>query len=129
MQFEKDYWPAQIYMLRDYLNLSAKEFGQLLEPPASQSIVSRWERGVNLPSKSRLKSIQKLLSNECQICHEPFNEIPSPNRTGIPLLKENFIEKQSNGSYDLIFENYVHHPIYFCPYCGRDLRKEVKPNA
>ena len=42
------------------LGLTLEEFGKLFNPPASQSLVSRWERGVNLPNAKRMKRIKEL---------------------------------------------------------------------
>lgn len=49
----------RIQSIRVSLGLTGEEFGKLIDrdSPASQSLVSRWERGVNLPNKVRLKNI------------------------------------------------------------------------
>ncbi|APZ49702.1 hypothetical protein BW721_08540 [Jeotgalibaca sp. PTS2502] len=36
------------------------EFAKCFDPPASDSLVSRWERGVNLPNTTRLKKIAEI---------------------------------------------------------------------
>lgn len=51
---------STIKKIRIEMGLTVAEFGMLLDPPASDSLVSRWERGVNLPNKSRLKSIANI---------------------------------------------------------------------
>lgn len=51
---------ARIKDIRISLGLTMKEFGKKFDPPASDSIVSRWERGVNLPNNERLKRIAEL---------------------------------------------------------------------
>ena len=37
-----------------------KEFGSNFNPPASDSIVSRWERAISIPNNERLKKIAEL---------------------------------------------------------------------
>lgn len=50
----------RIKIFRKELGLSMKEFGSRLDSKASDSIVSRWERGISLPSNDRLKNIANL---------------------------------------------------------------------
>lgn len=50
----------EIKKIRLSLGLTMKEFGKKFEPPASDSIVSRWERGVSLPSSRRMKVISEM---------------------------------------------------------------------
>lgn len=40
--------------------ISLEAFGQLLSPPAIRPLVSKWEKGLNLPNEDRLKQIAKL---------------------------------------------------------------------
>lgn len=49
-----------IKLIRKQLGLTMEEFGELFDPPASQSIVSRWESGVSIPNNRRLKRIADL---------------------------------------------------------------------
>lgn len=51
----------RIKSIRLNLGLTAEQFGEKIDKnsPASQSLVSRWERGINLPNRDRLKSIAK----------------------------------------------------------------------
>lgn len=51
---------SRIRKIRLSLGLTMKEFGKMFNPPASDSIVSRWERGVSLPSNDRLKRISEI---------------------------------------------------------------------
>lgn len=51
---------TRIKTIRKKLGLNMKEFGEKFNPIASDSIVSRWERGVNLPNNERLKKIAEL---------------------------------------------------------------------
>lgn len=46
-----------IKLIRINLGLTMQQFGELLNPVASKSIVSRWESGVSLPNAKRLKQI------------------------------------------------------------------------
>ena len=52
--------PSEIKRIRKNLKLTTEEFGNLFNPPASGSLVSRWERGVNLPNAKRLGKIASL---------------------------------------------------------------------
>src|SRR5699024_6024266 len=49
----------RIRSIRKDKGMTLDDFGDLLTPPASDSIVSRWERGVSLPSNERTKQIAK----------------------------------------------------------------------
>ena len=49
----------RIRSIRKGRGMTLDDFGDLLNPPASDSIVSRWERGVSLPSNERTKQIAK----------------------------------------------------------------------
>ncbi len=51
---------SEIKLVRMKKGLTMKEFGELFEPPASDSIVSRWERNVSRPSPKRMKKIMEL---------------------------------------------------------------------
>lgn len=51
----------RIFTIRKSLGLTMKEFGERLgKPIASDSIVSRWEKGKSLPNNERLKKIAEL---------------------------------------------------------------------
>lgn len=51
----------RIYLIRKSLGLTMKEFGERMgNPVASDSIVSRWEKGVSVPNNERLKRIAEL---------------------------------------------------------------------
>ena len=50
----------RIRAIRTELGLTMKEFGEKFDPPASDSIVSRWERGISKPNNERLKAIAEL---------------------------------------------------------------------
>lgn len=57
---DKNKTASRIRKIRLSLGLTMKEFGKKFNPPASDSIVSRWERGVSLPSNDRLKRISEI---------------------------------------------------------------------
>lgn len=54
-----------------------REFGERFSPTASDSVVSRWEKGKSVPSPKRLKriaelgnmTVDELLGNTCQLCN------------------------------------------------------------
>lgn len=50
----------RIKVIRKNMGLTMKEFGEKFNPPASDSIVSRWERGVSSPNNERLKLISEI---------------------------------------------------------------------
>lgn len=51
----------RIYIIRKSLGVTMKEFGERVGKPfASDSIVSRWEKGQSLPNNERLKRIAEL---------------------------------------------------------------------
>lgn len=50
----------RIKILRTKKGLTMEEFGELFEPTASKSIVSRWEKGQSIPNNERLKRIAEL---------------------------------------------------------------------
>lgn len=51
---------SRIRIIRKELGLTMKEFGEKFDPIASDSIVSRWERGISSPNNERLKKIAEL---------------------------------------------------------------------
>lgn len=42
------------------LGLNMEEFGKKLTPPANKSLVSKWEKGKNLPNNERIKQISEI---------------------------------------------------------------------
>lgn len=59
-EFHKKRIGSRIRVIRNELGLTMKEFGKRFNPPASDSIVSRWERGVSSPNNERLERIAEL---------------------------------------------------------------------
>lgn len=66
---------------------TAEEFGKQIEPPASQSIVSRWERGINLPNRARLEAIAKL--GKVTVEYLLTGEIPDDDKDGWKKWEQN----------------------------------------
>lgn len=58
--FQKKRIGSRIKQVRNEMGLTLKEFGNKFVPPASDSIVSRWERGVSIPSDDRLNKIAEM---------------------------------------------------------------------
>lgn len=55
-----------IKRMRAEKGLTMKEFGGMFVPPASDSIVSRWERGVSIPNASRMKQITEMRNRQLE---------------------------------------------------------------
>ena len=60
MEIDKNLVARRISDIRMNLGKNTREFGELFDPPASDSIVSRWESGKSLPNASRLAKIAQL---------------------------------------------------------------------
>lgn len=61
MDINKTEVGKRIFTIRKSLGLTMKEFGERIgNPAASDSIVSRWEKGVSIPNNERLKRIAEL---------------------------------------------------------------------
>ena len=60
MEINKKDVGLRIRSIRKDRGMTLDDFGDLLNPQASDSIVSRWERGVSLPSNERTKQIAEL---------------------------------------------------------------------
>ena len=60
MEINKRDVGLRIRSIRKDRGMTLDDFGDLLNPQASDSIVSRWERGVSLPSNERTKQIAEL---------------------------------------------------------------------
>ncbi|WP_459128407.1 helix-turn-helix domain-containing protein [Latilactobacillus curvatus] len=55
-----DKLPMIIKAARLKMGMSQSEFGELFDPPAAKSIISRWEKGMSTPSPDRLPQLSKL---------------------------------------------------------------------
>lgn len=71
--------------IRSNLGDDLEKFGNRLDPPAAASLVSRWERGVNLPNSSRLKQIADI----GQIDIKDFANIDEIVKSALDVLSVN----------------------------------------
>lgn len=57
--------------------LTMKDFGELFNPAASDSIVSRWERGISEPNAERMKKIIEIREDSLSMysSEELINEL------------------------------------------------------
>ena len=127
----------RIKKIRLNLGKTQEEFGQLFEPPASKSAVSRWEAGGS-PSKNRLKKIAQLAGipveglvkdsltekqKNCPYCHglitqgQMLDKTPSGDGW-LGMANSGFFEYHINGITVLGGK------FNFCPMCGRPLNEE-----
>ncbi|ANZ59327.1 hypothetical protein AYR59_04570 [Fructilactobacillus lindneri] len=80
----------RIKNIRISLGKNLNSFGKMLNQPASASLVSRLERGVNKPNNNRLQSIAKighvsvvfLLNGFTSNEYKEFKELCSPSLVG-----------------------------------------------
>ena len=67
----------QIKFIRKERGLTMQEFGNFFTPKASDSIVSRWEKGISLPNNNRLKKIAELGNTTVEeLLGDSFSECP-----------------------------------------------------
>ena len=112
-----------------------EEFGKRFSPHASDSIVSRWEKGKSLPSPKRLRAIaelgsmtvDELLRDNCQLCNDQSfrADCYESNRE----LSASYFVADDRKIITVIYagEEYLGFSeidISYCPECGRKL--EVK---
>ena len=57
MDVDKIMVGERIKSIRLQMRITEREFGRLFDNPAANSLVSRWEIGINLPNASRLGEI------------------------------------------------------------------------
>lgn len=133
------------------LGKNQEEFGEMFEPAAPKSAVSRWEHGENAPNKKRLKKIAKLCDTtvqelvgsgpmltekqkNCPYCH------PGSKINGIEAWYDGELalgEVLDAGDYIELYFNPVNQyldaegedslfaGVKFCPWCGRSLNEEA----
>lgn len=91
---------SRIRRIRIEFGLTMQEFGEKLNPPASDSIVSRWERGISLPNNDRLRQIAELgnVSMHYLLEGQTDEEYAGEIIKGIKESKQNIIEFAN--SYD-----------------------------
>ena len=102
MDINKTEIGKRIFTIRKSLGLTMKEFGERMgNPVASDSIVSRWEKGVSVPNNERLKriaeigdiSVNELLYGDSQeYVHNVLIEELNNHNKLYSVLKEHYIE-------------------------------------
>lgn len=105
----------RIKTIRQNLQLDQAEFGKKVTPSASASNVSRWERGLNVPSKERLQSIAELggvttefMLNGSKLSLEEINQF-SDSISGKKYLNQQ--EKQKANEINLTMQNSIDRSI------------------
>ena len=134
------------------LGKNQEEFGEMFEPAAPKSAVSRWEHGENAPNKQRLKKIAKLCDTtvqelvgsgpmltekqkNCPYCH-PGSKVNGREcwyHTELALgeaidsctYTELYFDPV-NRFLEAIDEDELFIDINYCPMCGRPLNEEKK---
>lgn len=100
----------RIKSIRLTLGDDLEKFGNKLSTPAAASLVSRWERGVNLPNAARVKEIAAL--GNVRVNYLLYGLTPAErnlmDRTHGPVQNENEIEMRSmlNAYNDSISNQY-----------------------
>lgn len=69
----------RIRNIRINQKMTMKKFGEMFTPIASDSIVSRWERGISLPNNQRLKEIADLGNTSTNYILYGVNDIVLPS--------------------------------------------------
>lgn len=87
----------RIKMIRQSLGMTMAEFGALVDKkaPASDSIVSRWEKGTSIPSSKRLKTIAELGNTTVAYLLRPTDGEISMD-IAVDVAKDIFYKKLSN---------------------------------
>ncbi|MDT2842878.1 helix-turn-helix domain-containing protein [Vagococcus lutrae] len=97
---------SQIKTIRLSLGMNQEQFGELFEPIANKSIVSRWEKGQSIPSAERLKIIS-------DVSNTPIEELIYGNLkdTLFSIVKEadSVFEKYNFINYDKIITDFKDH--------------------
>ncbi|AHN24242.1 helix-turn-helix domain-containing protein [Lysinibacillus varians] len=104
---EKKEIGQRIKSIRKSMQLTLKEFGEKFTPIASDSIVSRWERGVSIPSEERLIQIAEFgnIKPAYLISGHPFDNLTPEEQDG---WIEHEIQEQERESYILNFKGKKH---------------------
>ena len=88
----------RIKNIRISLGKDLNSFGKMLNQPASASLVSRWERGVNKPNNNRLQSISEIGHISVDYL---LNGLTSEKAKEIKKLKNNFLHGVITTNNDL----------------------------
>lgn len=93
---------SKIKFIRHTLGLTMEDFGKLFNPHASDSIVSRWERGISSPNNERLKVIADIgIYTMEQLLEMEEDEILDK----IPLEEKKRLLKERNEFMDVAKQN------------------------
>lgn len=115
----------RIKNIRISLGKDLNSFGKMLNQPASASLVSRWERGVNKPNNNRLQSISEighvsvdyLLNGFTSDKYKEFEELRKKIENGTITndndLSENDkkIAKEKNIDFNIMLNDYSRNQI------------------
>ncbi|MCI1134506.1 helix-turn-helix domain-containing protein [Enterococcus gallinarum] len=96
----------RIRTLRNKHGLTLEEFGLIFDPPASKSIVSRWESGKSLPSSARIKVIaEKFHVSTLYLLYgrKTFDDIPDDDVFSTMLSEQ--LPKNERAKYKEIYMN------------------------
>lgn len=96
----------RIRTLRNKHGLTLEEFGLIFDPPASKSIVSRWETGKSLPSSARIKVIaEKFHVSTLYLLYgrKTFDDIPDDDVFSTMLSEQ--LPKNERAKYKEIYMN------------------------
>ena len=114
----------RIKNIRISLGKDLNSFGKMLNQPASASLVSRWERGVNKPNNNRLQSISEighvsvdfLLNGFTSEKDKEFEELSKKRKAGkirLKLPKDSYVHTKEGSEGHFINckenrdENYI----------------------
>lgn len=72
-------------VFRHKQKLSQRQFGEMLEPPASPSLVSQWECGITRVTLDYAHKIQLKTDNDVttEDCAAMFNDAPQRQKTSV----------------------------------------------
>lgn len=102
----------RIRSLRNKNGLTLEEFGQIFDPPASKSIVSRWESGKSIPSSNRIKEISdhfKVSAFYLLYGRKTIDDIPGENVLSA-MLDDNLTQNDKK-NYDELYRNSMEESI------------------
>lgn len=75
---------SRIKEIRLTSSLTLEKFGKLFDPPVDKSLISRWEKGVNLPNNERLKKIAEL--GNVSVDYLKHGKITQPKNISLSIL-------------------------------------------
>lgn len=75
---------SRIKEIRLQSGLTLEKFGKLFSPPVDKSLVSRWEKGINLPNNDRIKRIAEI--GKVSIDYLKHGQIKKPENISISIF-------------------------------------------